>query len=203
MRIATIKPTDIANGFGIRVSIFVSGCRHACPGCFNKEIWSFEEGKEFEQSILDDIFSKIDKEYISGVTFLGGEPLEPKNQEGISNLIKEIRKKFPQKTIWLYSGFTYEYIKYEMLPFFPHLKEILYNVDVLVDGRFEIDLLDLKLKFRGSKNQRIIDVKKTISNNEIVWLEEIDDKDKYVKLDKTIPKRMDKLIKIDRENMHK
>ncbi|WP_156300271.1 anaerobic ribonucleoside-triphosphate reductase activating protein [Streptobacillus canis] len=198
MRIAKIKPTDISNGFGIRVSVFVSGCRHACPGCFNKEIWSFEEGEVLDKSILDKIFTCLDKEYIRGITFLGGEPLEPKNQEGVYLLLKAVKERFPDKNIWLYSGFTYEYLKEEMIPFFPYLEKILNLIDVLVDGRFEIALLDLKLKFRGSRNQRIIDMKKSAEINEVVWLEEIEDKNLYVSPNETIPERMDKLIKLDK-----
>ncbi|CAM3209555.1 anaerobic ribonucleoside-triphosphate reductase activating protein [Streptobacillus ratti] len=198
MRIAKIRPTDISNGIGIRVSIFVSGCRHACKGCFNKEIWSFEKGEDFDESTLNDIYTYLDKEYIKGLTFLGGEPLEPKNQDGVYFILKKVKEKFPDKNIWLYSGFTYEYIISEMLPYFPNLGKILELIDVLVDGRFEISLLDLKLKFRGSRNQRIIDMKKTRLKGKIVWLEEIEDISKYTLVNETIPERMDKLIKIDR-----
>ncbi len=198
MRIAKIKPTDISNGIGIRVSIFVSGCRHACQGCFNKEIWSFEKGEDFDDSILNDIYTYLDKSYIKGLTFLGGEPLEPKNQEGVYFILKSVKERFPYKDIWLYSGFTYEYLMSDMLSYFPKLGKILELTDVLVDGKFELSLLDLKLKFRGSSNQRIIDMKKTREKGEIIWLKEIEDVSKYTLDKEAISERMDRLIKIDR-----
>ncbi|ACZ01686.1 anaerobic ribonucleoside-triphosphate reductase activating protein [Streptobacillus moniliformis] len=198
MKVAKIKPTDVSNGIGIRVSIFVSGCRHACKGCFNKEIWSFEEGECFDETILDRLYTYLDKEYIKGLTFLGGEPLEPRNQEGVYIILKKVKEKFPNKNIWLYSGFTYEYIVSEMVPYFPKLEKILELIDVLVDGKFEISLLDLKLKFRGSCNQRVIDMKKTRKKGEIIWLEEIEDSAKYIRSKHAISDRMDKLIKIDK-----
>lgn len=201
MRISKIKPTDISNGFGIRVSIFVSGCRHKCLGCFNREIWDFEKGNILDSNILNKIFSYLDKEYIRGITILGGEPLEPKNQEGVYFLLKEIRRFFPEKDIWLYTGFTYEYLINEMVNFFPYLNNILKMLDVLVDGRFEMDLLDLKLKFRGSKNQRVIDIKKTYEEKKVVWLNKIEDSSKYVCMDKVITDEMDNLIKEDKRNL--
>lgn len=201
MKIALIKKIDISNGPGIRLSIFVSGCRHACPGCFNKDIWDFKKGNELDENVLDEIISYLEKPYISGVSLLGGEPLEPKNHKGIYQILTRIKQNFPNMNIWCYTGFVYEYICENMIGSFKYLNEIINMVDVLVDGRFEIDLLDLKLQFRGSKNQRIIDLKKTRERNTIIWEDSIEDKYKYVKVEKTLPDYMDKYIKRDKNNL--
>lgn len=197
MRISVIKQTDVANGVGIRVSIFVSGCRHSCKDCFNKEIWSFDVGNELTDETLKQILSYVEKPYIKGITMLGGEPLETKNLAGTLKILKIVKENFPNKDIWCYTGFTYEYLTEVMMPYFKEIEEIFKLVDVLVDGRFEADLLDLKLRFRGSKNQRVIDLQKTIKNKEIVWyLDYEDGESKYVNDGRdTIYKVMDKLIR--------
>lgn len=160
---------DTANGPGLRVSLFVSGCHHACPGCFNAEAWNFKFGKEFSQATIDEIIKELKPDHISGLTLLGGEPLAPENQSEVRNLISQVRKTLPRKTIWCYSGFTYEFLTEHMAKHLPHTRQILQNIDVLIDGRFEQDLLDLKLKFRGSRNQRVIAVPATLEKGEIVW----------------------------------
>lgn len=198
MKIAKIKEYDISNGYGIRVSIFVSGCRHNCRGCFNKEIMNFKIGEEFTEEKLNEIIYLVDKPYISGITFLGGEPLEILNQKGILKIIRKIREKFGNtKTIWCYTGFVYEYLIYKMKPYCLELEHILNNIDVLVDGKFEIDLLDLTLQFRGSKNQRVIDMKKTLLNDKIIWaLPYEKGEEKYIKIseDKWIDSKLNEII---------
>ncbi len=170
MNYGEIKSVDIANGIGVRVSLFVSGCRNKCQECFNPMTWSFKYGKKYTKETEDEIFSDLQKEYISGLTILGGEPFEPENQEEVLNLVKRVRHELPNKTIWIYSGFTFEEIIGEKpsRASLESAKQILTNIDILVDGRFEIAQKDLSLKFRGSRNQRIINVPKTLQNNSIV-----------------------------------
>lgn len=169
MNYADIKKTDIANGIGVRVSLFVSGCRHGCKGCFNQEAWNFNYGHYYDNSAEEYIIYLLKRPYIRGLTILGGEPLEPENREVVRNLIKKIRQILPQKDIWLYTGFIYEdlYGRYRD----EVLDDILNNIDVLVDGKFEIEKLNLRLKFRGSSNQRLIDVKRS-SIDQIVLYDE-------------------------------
>lgn len=171
---------DTANGPWLRVSLFVSGCHHACPGCFNAEAWNFRFGKEFTQASIDEIIKNLKPGHIAGLTLLGGEPLAPENQSEVRNLISQVRQSLPHKTIWCYSGFTYEFLTEHMAKHLPHTSEILQNIDVLVDGRFEMDLLDLKLKFRGSRNQRVIDIPTTVEKGEVVWSNAVDDQDLFV-----------------------
>lgn len=195
MRIAAIKEIDVANGPGIRVSIFVSGCRHLCKGCFNSDIWDFKKGDPFSEEIMDRILSLAGKEYIKGLTLLGGEPLDPINLEGILYIVKRFKEVYPKKDIWCFTGFVYEYIINVMNPKFSKLSQILECVDVLVDGRFELDLLDLKLKFRGSKNQRVIDLRKTEAKGKIVWAMNFEDgESKYIEVSKKIEENLDKAI---------
>lgn len=164
MNYATIKKTDIANGPGVRVSLFVSGCRRRCKGCFNSETWDFNYGNQFDKSAMSEIIEALDKEYIEGFSILGGEPFEKENRETVYSVIRDIKERFPNKTIWCYSGFTFE----ELLE---SSRNILELVDVLVDGAFLEEKKNLKLKFRGSENQRIIDVKKSLEKGETVELE--------------------------------
>lgn len=165
MKYANIKKYDIANGPGVRVSLFVSGCNHHCKGCFNKDAWDFNYGNDFTKDTIKEIIESLEKDYITGITILGGEPMELVNQQGILPLLKLIKEKFPNKTIWLYSGFTIEQInKMDN----PEAKEILNIIDVLVDGKFEEDLFDANLYFRGSSNQRIIDIKETLKQGKII-----------------------------------
>lgn len=170
MNYGEIKYVDIANGIGVRVSLFVSGCRNHCPHCFNEMTWAFNYGKKYTKEVEDDILEHLSKSYIEGLTILGGEPFEPENQEGILNLIKRVREEFPSKDIWIYTGFTLEELLEGTRASTPLVKDILKNIDVLVDGRFVEALKDITLKFRGSSNQRLIDVKETIKNNRIELL---------------------------------
>lgn len=163
MHYGEIKNCDIADGPGVRVSLFVSGCTNRCKNCFQPQTWDFGYGEEFTRETEDKIIALLGREYIAGLTVLGGEPFEPQNQRALLPFIKRVREALPEKNIWAYSGFTIE----EMLKdgSHPHCevtKELLGLIDVLVDGRFVEELKDISLKFRGSKNQRIIDVKKTL-----------------------------------------
>ncbi len=180
MHYGTIKTMDTANGPWLRVSLFVSGCHHACPGCFNAEARNFQFGKPFTQATIDEIIQKLNPDHITGLTLLGGEPLAPENQSEVRNLISQVRKALPHKTIWCYSGFTYEFIRELMIPHLPYTEHIIRSLDVLIDGRFEQDLLDLKLKFRGSRNQRVINIPATLGKGEVVWSQEVDDQEKWV-----------------------
>lgn len=169
MHYGEIKNCDIANGSGVRVSLFVSGCTNRCKNCFQPQTWDFGYGEEFTRETEDRIIALLGKEYIAGLTVLGGEPFEPQNQRALLPFIKRVRETLPEKNIWAYSGFTIE----EMLKdgSHPHCEvteELLGLIDVLVDGRFVEDLKDISLKFRGSKNQRIIDVKKTLETGSAV-----------------------------------
>ena len=169
MNFATIKPVDIANGEGVRVTLFVSGCRHGCKNCFNPEAWSFEYGQPFNQQIIDNLLESLKPDFISGLTLLGGEPFEPENQKGLLDLVKQVKAAYPNKNIWCFTGFL---LDYELLgksrANTPYMHELLSYIDVLVDGRFVEELKDITLRFRGSSNQRIIDVQKTLQENKIV-----------------------------------
>lgn len=149
-----IRPIDTSNGPGVRVSIFVSGCRHHCKNCFNQETWCFNYGGLYDEDAHIFLISSINKDFIDGLTILGGEPLEPENLNGVLSIIKDINMKFPEKNIWLYSGFTFEELgerrKNEVV-----LDEILKRINHLVEGRFIESKKDIRLKFRGSSNQRI------------------------------------------------
>lgn len=150
MNYATIKPCDIANGIGVRTSLFVSGCRQHCKGCFNKEAWDFSYGNPYTPEIQKYILSQISLPYIQGLSILGGDPFEPENLPTITQLCKEAKTLYPNKDIWVYTGYLYENIKHN---------EIFQYIDILVDGPFIEDLKDIRLKFRGSSNQRIINIK--------------------------------------------
>lgn len=164
MNYAAVKKTDIANGPGVRVSLFVSGCRRHCKGCFNSETWDFNYGNLFGKSTMNEILEALDKEYIEGFSILGGEPFENENKETVYNVIRTVKEKFPQKTIWCYSGFCFEELAESS-------RNILELIDVLVDGAFVEEKKNLRLKFRGSENQRIIDVKKSLEKGETVEFE--------------------------------
>lgn len=171
MKYAVIKKYDIANGPGIRVSLFVSGCRHKCPGCFNEIAWDFNYGEEFTDETINEIISALSPDHISGLTLLGGEPLEHENQIGLLPLIRKVKEIYPQKSIWCYTGFDFEKdIICGMIDKWPETKELIDSFDVLVDGKFEIDKKDISLRFRGSSNQRIIDLNKTRANNAKICL---------------------------------
>lgn len=172
MNYATIKKNDIANGVGIRVSIFVSGCRHHCKNCFNKEAWDFNYGSPFTNNTIQEIINYSNHDYIDGLSILGGEPFEPENQECIIELLSRFKKIFPNKTIWCYTGFDFEK---DLLTGKIGNKEkiikFLSMTDVLVDGAFIEELKDLSLLFRGSSNQKIIDVKKSLLANKTILLD--------------------------------
>ena len=164
MNYATIKPFDVANGPGVRVSLFVSGCRHHCPGCFNQIAWDFGYGTEFTKNTVDEIMEAISHDYISGITVLGGEPFEPENLSTVKALCQEIKEKYPDKSVWVYTGLQYEDVEEA---------SAMKYIDVLVDGPFVQSLKDMTLSFRGSKNQRIIDVRKTRESGTIkLYIEE-------------------------------
>ncbi len=172
MKYAAIKKCDVANGPGVRVSVFVSGCNHHCKGCFNEKAWDFNYGNDFSDETIDGIINDLDKEYITGLSLLGGEPLERENQKGLSKLVKKVKEKLPNKTIWCYTGFDYEKdVMGRMYEQWPETKDLINNIDVLVDGKFEMEKRNLNLQFRGSENQRLIDVKKSMKENKIVWTE--------------------------------
>lgn len=176
MNYSEIKYFDIANGPGVRTSLFVSGCTHYCKGCFNEKAWNFEAGLPYTAEAESEIISSLLPDYIAGLTILGGEPMEIRNQEGIVGLIKKIRKELPEKTIWVFSGYTFEELldKGNLRCHGRHTMEILKNIDVLVDGRFVLELKNLSLKFRGSSNQRIINMKRSLAENKIVLTKYMD-----------------------------
>ena len=173
MYYADIKKVDVANGPGVRVSLFVSGCTHKCKGCFNEEAWDFKYGHEYTQKEEDKIIELLKPDYIDGITILGGEPFEYVNQKGILPLLRRIRKELPNKTIWCFSGYTFDTdILENMCNKYKETKELISYIDVLVDGKFEIDKKNFKLKFRGSSNQRIINVKERLKNNKVILMDE-------------------------------
>ncbi len=173
MYYADIKKVDVANGPGVRVSLFVSGCTHKCKGCFNEEAWDFKYGHEYTKKEEDKIIELLKPDYIEGITILGGEPFEYVNQKGILPLLKRIRKELPNKTIWCFSGYTFDTdILEDMCNKYEETKELISYIDVLVDGKFEIDKKNFKLKFRGSSNQRIINVKESLKNNKVILMDE-------------------------------
>ena len=169
MNYATIKKHDIANGTGIRVSLFVSGCTHHCKGCFNPETWDFNYGSEYTEATENEILQALAPSYIKGLTLLGGEPFEPQNQPTLLKLCKKVKQQYPNKTIWCYSGYNYEIdILAGRLGDHEVTDELIHLIDVLVDGPFVESKKDLRLRFKGSSNQRIIDVPKSLETDEIV-----------------------------------
>ena len=170
MHYGEIKKCDIANGPGVRVSLFVSGCRNHCPGCFNKETWDFCYGKPFTTETKDHIMELLKPDYIEGFSLLGGEPFEPENQEELVRLLKEIKENYPKKNIWCYTGYLFDKeLLGESRARCECTDEMLSLIDVLVDGEFVQELYSVALAFRGSENQRIIDVKKSLETGKIVW----------------------------------
>lgn len=171
MNYATIKKTDVANGPGIRVSLFVSGCTHACKGCFNREAWDFAYGKPFTGDTEKEILKALDNDYIRGFSVLGGEPMEPQNRGTVLGLLRKIREAYPEKSIWCYTGYDFEK---DLLRWSAEgdatVTELLELIDVLVDGEFVEEEKNLRLAFRGSENQRLIDVKATKKAGHVVCL---------------------------------
>ena len=181
MNYASIREMDISNGEGVGVALFVQGCHLHCYNCFNSEIWDFNGGKEWNEDIKEKFLKLIDKPYIKRVTILGGEPLANENLEAVLSLTKEIRILYPDKTIWIYSGYTWNQIMHPVITndFNPARdklikmrKEIVANCDVLIDGRYVDELRDITLHWRGSSNQRVIDIQKTLKSNSIILYEE-------------------------------
>lgn len=171
MNYAVIKKNDIANGPGVRVSLFVSGCRHHCKNCFNQEAWDFSYGSPFTEDTIQEILNTLDHDYVAGLSFLGGEPFEPENQEGLLSLARQFKERFPMKTLWCYTGFTLEKDLLSGRIGNPDtVRALLSCIDVLVDGKFVEALKDPSLIFRGSSNQNIIDVPKSLEAGKTVLL---------------------------------
>jgi len=166
MNYATIKNCDIANGPGVRVSLFVSGCTHRCKGCFNEVAWDFDYGEPFTEAVMDDLVDMLRPAYIRGLTLLGGEPFEPRNQAGVVQLLRKVKKELPEKSIWAFSGYLFE--KDILSGRLGDCSEYLSYLDVLVDGPFVEAKKNLSLRFRGSENQRLIDVPASLASGEVV-----------------------------------
>ena len=172
MNYADIKIADVANGKGVRVSLFVSGCTKNCKGCFNSQAWDFNYGKEFTEKEVSKIIQELNHPDVSGLSILGGEPLEYTNQKGLLPLVKRIKEELPNKNIWCYTGYTFdEDVMGKMFENWKETKELMSYIDVLVDGKFEENKKDLNLKFRGSSNKRIIDVKESLKFHKVVGYE--------------------------------
>ena len=169
MNYATIKYNDIANGTGVRVSLFVSGCTHRCKGCFNAEAWDFGYGEPFTREIEENILAALDHGYVDGLSLLGGEPMEPAHQRVLLPFLKEVKKRFPTKNIWCYTGYLLdaELLDEQGRAHTEVTNELVSLLDVVVDGRFEEEKKDIRLRFRGSSNQRIIDVPATLQAGEV------------------------------------
>lgn len=182
MRFASMRNLDISNGEGVGVSLFVQGCDRHCFNCFNPDTWDFNGGKEWTEEAKNKFIKLIDRPYINRISVLGGEPLAKQNLDEVLSLIKEIRISFPEKTIWLYTGFCWNDIMCSFaglqadcvvldkkdIEAWEKRRKIISNIDVLVDGEYIDEQKDLSLKFRGSKNQRVIDVKQSLAQNKIV-----------------------------------
>ena len=175
MNYATIKWTDIANGEGVRISLFVSGCTRRCKDCFNAVAWDFSYGEPFDESVRESIYEGLKAEYIAGLSLLGGEPLEPENQRALLPFVKEVKKRFPEKSIWCYTGNVFDTatgLLKEQEKNTEVTEELISLFDVLVDGEFIEAQKNIRLKFRGSSNQRILDVKKSkISKSPVFYLD--------------------------------
>ena len=172
MHYASIKKYDIANGEGVRISLFVSGCPHKCKNCFNKEAWDYNYGKKFSEVEEQEIIDFLAQDFIDGLSLLGGEPMWPDNQKGLLPLLRKVKEKYPNKKIWCYTGYLFDKeIIDKMMKENDFTKEFLSYIDVIVDGRFVESLLNRTLYFRGSSNQRIIDVKKSLEKKEVVEYE--------------------------------
>ena len=176
MNYATIKYYDIANGPGVRTSVFVSGCRHHCPGCFNEVAWDFGYGQPFDKPVRNKVFASCKPDYITGLSLLGGEPMEPENQQGLVGFLEAVRERFGDtKSIWLFSGHTWEQLRPGGAWNLGEVTDrLLDTLDVLVDGPFVQEKHDITLRFRGSSNQRLIDVPATLTapGDDVVWWED-------------------------------
>ena len=169
MNYASIKNCDVANGQGVRISLFVSGCTHHCKNCFNAEAWDFNYGNLFTPEVEEQILELLSPSYIAGLTLCGGEPMEPCNQKVLLPFIQKVKERYPEKTIWCYSGYLFDQqILNEMTKMYDFTHPLISLFDVLVDGKFVDELRDLKFKFRGSSNQRIIDVQQSLKENQVI-----------------------------------
>lgn len=168
MNYGAIKKCDIANGVGVRTVLFVSGCTHHCKGCFQPETWSFDYGERYTKETEDEIIESLKPDYVDGITLLGGEPFEPENQRELVKLLRRIKKELPQKTVWSFSGYTYEELTGDSRAVCEVTNEMLSMLDVLVDGEFIEAKRNISLRFRGSENQRLIDMNKTRKAGKIV-----------------------------------
>ena len=175
MNYATIKWCDIANGEGVRISLFVSGCTHHCKNCFNQVAWDFHYGQPFDEEIQQKILKELKNDYISGLSLLGGEPFEPQNQRALLPFLQKVKASYPTKPIWCYTGYTLDEKSGKLIEEgknTPDTQPLISLLDVLIDGAFIEELKDIRLKFRGSSNQRVIDVQKTLSEKKcILYLE--------------------------------
>ena len=179
MNYATIKNCDIANGPGVRVSLFVSGCTHRCKGCFNEVAWDFDYGEPFTQATVDTILNMLSPAHIRGLTLLGGEPFEPQNQPALVELLRQVKEKYPQKSVWAFSGYLFDKdILAGRLGPWKITREFLSYLDVLVDGPFVESQKNLSLRFRGSENQRLIDVPASLKQGEVVLWQDWQGKEK-------------------------
>lgn len=169
MNYANIKTNDIANGLGVRVSLFVSGCTHHCSGCFNEETWDFSYGKKFTGQTEDDLLKALSLPHIAGLSLLGGEPFEPANQQALLPFLRKVKDRCPEKNIWCYTGYLFdcELLK-DSRARCKYTDDMLSLIDILVDGEFVQAEKDISLKFRGSKNQRIIDVQKSLKSGSVI-----------------------------------
>ena len=168
MNYGEIKNFDIANGEGVRVSLFVSGCTHHCKNCFNRETWSFDYGKPFTAETEELLLRELSPGYIDGLSLLGGEPLEPENQAALLPFLRKVRERFPEKNIWCYTGYLFDReLLSESRARCEFTDEMLSYIDILVDGEYVEALHDIRLQFRGSSNQRIIDVKKSLKSGKV------------------------------------
>lgn len=164
MRYNKIRKMDISNGPGVRVSIFMQGCAFHCKNCFNPETWDFKLGEEFTAKTIDKVLELADKDYIVGLSILGGEPMHPVNIEGTTKLAKAFKEKYPNKTIWCWTGFLFDKDLKD--------KEVIKYIDVLIDGQYKDELHDFRLKWCGSSNQRVIDVQKSLKRNKVILLDD-------------------------------
>lgn len=171
MYFSVIKYCDVANGPGVRTSIFVSGCTHRCKGCFNADTWDFKYGREFTEADADEIIASLEPDYIEGLTLLGGEPFEHVNQKGLLPLVRRVKEKYPNKNIWAFTGYLFDRdIVDRMCKEWDETAELLSYIDIIVDGRFVMELRNLMLKFKGSENQRTIDVQESLKQGKTVLL---------------------------------
>ena len=173
MHVGEVMTADVANGEGMRVSVFVSGCRNHCKGCFQSQTWDFNYGREYTPEIEQFIIDELSKSYYDGITILGGDPMEPENQEPVLRLLRRIKKELPDKNVWAYTGYVYDR---DLVPGGKRFvdgvtRELLESIDILIDGRFVEELKNLMLNFRGSSNQRIIKMKETLETGKVVLSE--------------------------------